>query len=169
MKHFKITIGLFSILLVMAFVAKHPYHVSVTEIKYKTADSTMGVTCRIFTSEIEESLNLIYPQIKLDLKHPKDSLQLEKELENYVRRKLTITSDKEVLQKLSYLGHEINSDEVWIYFTGECPPAKKWNLNVSFLYEHEDEQNNIVHFEIDGNRKSFKLVRPDKEAKFIFE
>ncbi|HAI81337.1 MAG TPA: hypothetical protein DCL65_09945, partial [Chryseobacterium sp.] len=65
--------------------------------------------------------------------------------------------------KINYLGYEEDSESVNIYLESEkVAQPKKVETAVSFLYNLFDDQMNIVHIIVNGNRKSQRLNYPDR-------
>jgi hypothetical protein len=69
----------------------------------------------------------------------------------------------------SYVGYEIEEEAAWCYFEGKLP-AKMRNvkINTSILYDFLETQTNFIHCYYGADKKSFKLVNPDREAEFVF-
>jgi hypothetical protein len=64
-----------------------------------------------------------------------------------------------------FLGYENENDATWIFFNiPSLVNVKSVGITTDLMYEYKEEQTNIVHITIDGNRKSFKLNAPMNEA-----
>lgn len=147
--------------------AAHPLYVSVTEINYNAADKNLEISCKIFTDDFEKTLATLYNK-KVDLFNPKDKAETDRQVSEYVRKRLLIRLDgKETV--LEFVGFERENDAIWSYFQAAVPTApKKVEINNSILYETYDKQLNLMHVAVGGTRKSTRLNYPDKEAKFEF-
>ena len=145
----------------------HPLYVSVTEINHNAADKNLEISCKIFTDDFEKTLTTLYNK-KVDLFNPRDKAETDKQVSEYIRKRLVIKLDgKEVT--LEFVGFERENDAIWSYFQVPMPTApKKVEVSNSILYEAYDKQLNLMHVSVGGNRKSTRLNYPDKEAKFEF-
>ncbi len=145
----------------------HPLYVSVTEINHNAADKTLEISCKIFTDDFEKTLTTLYNK-KVDLFNPKDKAETDRQVSEYVRKRLLIKLDgKDVI--LEFVGFERENDAIWSYFQATVPNApKKVEISNSILYETYDKQLNLMHVTVGGARKSTRLNYPDKEAKFEF-
>jgi hypothetical protein len=71
--------------------------------------------------------------------------------------------------ELRFIGFENDPEATWCYFekTG-VPGFRNIRVTSDLLYETRKEQINILHVTVDGERRSKRLVNPDKvfEASF---
>jgi hypothetical protein len=143
----------------------HPLYVSVTEINHNATDKTLEISCKIFTDDFEKTLATLYNK-KVDLFNPKDKAETDRQVSEYVRKRLLVKLDgKDVA--LEFVGFERENDAIWSYFQAAVPTApKKVEVSNSILYETYDKQLNLMHVIVGGTRKSTRLNYPDKEAKF---
>lgn len=145
----------------------HPLYVSVTEINHNAADKNLEISCKIFTDDLEKTLTTIHNK-KVDLFHPKDKAETDRQVADYVRKRLLIKLDGKDIQ-LEFVGFERENDAVWSYFQAPVPLLpRKVDISNSILYETYDKQLNLMHVSVGGDRKSIRLNFPDKEAKFEF-
>ena len=145
----------------------HPLFVSVTEINHNATDKTLEVSCKLFTDDFEKTLGSIYHK-KVDLTTPANKAETDKEVAEYIRKRLVVTLDGKPIT-LEFVGFERENDAVWSYFQAAAPAApKKIEIRNNILYEAYDKQINLMHVSVGGNRKSTKLNYPDTEAKFEF-
>ena len=71
--------------------------------------------------------------------------------------------------KINYLGFEEDKESVNVYLESEATEMpKKVETAVSLLYSFFDDQMNIVHIIVNGERKSSKLNYPDRYLYQIF-
>jgi hypothetical protein len=89
-------------------------------------------------------------------------------IEAYVRKNLSIVVDGKAVP-LHYLGFEKEKESIYVYVEGNNVAAvKKLDLTISLLQDLNDEQINIMHVSVHGERKSTKLDHPKKQASFTF-
>jgi len=145
----------------------HPLHVSVVEINHNATDKTLEISCKLFTDDFEKVLTQNYKS-KVDLINPSDRPAMEKLVNDFIRKHLTIkTNGKPV--KLLYLGYEKDNDAIYSYFQADSIVAvKKIEVTNNILHELFADQINLMHVTVGGKRKSMKLDYPEKETVFSF-
>jgi len=129
-----------SIVLLSSF-AWHKFYVSVTQIDYVPNKKRIEITHRIFIDD------------------------LEKALEKKYKKKVYLTSTKEIV----YLAREVEGD-VLIFYT-KIAISKKINtfdIFNSLLTDIYKEQQNIVHVHINSNKNSFLFTNSDTEQKIDY-
>lgn len=140
---------------------KHPYHVGSVEISYHSKSKTFEITGRFFLDDLENALSKKYGK-PFHFNDPKYKTQLNDALKNYATEYLKIKSNNKFL-KVNYIGYEEDSESVNLYLETESAESpKKVEVAASFLYNLFDDQINIVHIIIDGERKSEKLTYPNR-------
>jgi hypothetical protein len=145
----------------------HPFYVSVTEINHNAKEKTLEVSCKIFADDMEAVLKQNY-KTKVDLVSPQQHEQNNKLIADYIIKHLAFVADGKPV-KLSYVGFEKESESVYCYFEVDNLPAlKKLDVTNSLLQDFNDTQINIMHVIVNGNRKSYKLDYPNKQASFSF-
>lgn len=154
-------IYLLSIIIYNLSFAPHPYHVGSIEFNYNSKSKTFEITGRFFMDDLENALNKKYGK-SVHFLDSKYKSEINKELENYASEYLKLKSDNQFV-KVSYVGYEEDHESVNIYLESEVVKLpKKVETAVSFLYNLFDDQMNIIHIVINGERKSEKLNYPDR-------
>jgi hypothetical protein len=147
--------------------ARHPLYVSVTEINHNAADKNLEISCKIFTDDFEKTLTNIY-HTKVDLTAPANKSEADKLVMEYIKSHLLLKLDNKAVT-LSFVGFEKENDAVWSYFEVQNTLApKKIDVVNTILYETYEKQMNLMHVTVGGNRKSYRLNNPDKQASFQF-
>jgi hypothetical protein len=147
----------------------HPIHVTVTEMEHDEKDRRVEIMLRVFTDDLELALRKDLGQPDLDLLQPKGSLTVDQMIGKYVEKHLKISVDNKPL-KLTYLGHEEDSDAFVLYIEG--PNVKKLKtimVSNDFLTEVHEDQSNLVHVTVKGKVKSLRLTRNTPTDKLTFE
>lgn len=140
---------------------KHPYHVGSVEISYNSKSKTFEITGRFFLDDLENGLSKKYGK-PFHFNDVKYKTQLNEALKNYSTEYFKLKKDNEFL-KINYVGYEEDSESVNIYLESEkVENPKKVEAAVSFLYNLFDDQINLVHIIVNGNRKSEKLTYPNR-------
>lgn len=146
---------------------KHPYYVSVVEIKNNRTEKIAELTCRLFTDDLEKALKN-EGSGSLDLTHPQNKADAEKALFNYIKKHLAFTLNKQNTT-VEYVGYEIKEEAVNIYLQVPFDANfQQIHLTSDLLYREHAEQSGIFHF-IDGDKKeSRRLINPQKEIDINF-
>lgn len=139
----------------------HPYHVGSVEFNYNTKSKTFEVTGRFFMDDLENALNKKYRK-SVHFLDPKYKAEINQELELYAAEYLKLKSDNKLI-KMSYVGYEEDHESVNVYLESDpLAMPKKVETAVSLLYNLFDDQMNIIHIVISGERKSERLAYPDR-------
>jgi hypothetical protein len=143
----------------------HPFFVSVIEAEYYKKENLVGISCKIFTDDLENSL-------KKSSGQPVDIINGDK---NANRQKMMSFFPKHVKVKINnkaynyeVLGYEIDKDAAFVFLeiknTGE---PTRFEINTDLLYDLDKSQVNLIHFIKNGDRKTQRLTNPNTSA--IFE
>lgn len=147
--------------------APHPFHVSVIEINHNAADKTLEISCKIFTDDFEKILAKNY-KTKVDLINPSDKAPMDSLVKKYILSHLVISANGKPVS-LHYLGFENDQEAAYGYIEVEdIPVLNKINISTNIMYDQFEDQVNIMHVIVNGNRKSTKLNFPDTEAEIVF-
>src|SRR5258706_16143551 len=145
------------------FLVLHPLYISVTEISHNAKDKTLEISCKMFTNDLEATLEKT-AHAKVDLSEPKDKKATDKLITDYVGRHLQIKIDGKTVA-LHFLGSEKEADGTWSYFqVNDVPAVKRVEILNSLLYDNFDQEINIIHASVGGEKKSMRLNYPDTNA-----
>lgn len=145
----------------------HPFHVSVIEINHNAADKTLEVSCKIFTDDFEKILTKNY-KAKVDLISPPSKAAMDSLVKRYVLSHLAIKADGKPVT-LNYLGFENEGEAAYSYIEIEnVASVKKIEIATNLMHDLFDDQMNIVHVTVGGNRKSTKMDYPVTQTSIIF-
>jgi len=141
--------------------SKHPLHVSTTEVNINAKDKTLEVSTRIFSDDFEAILVKLYKQ-KTDLSNANLKAQMDALVKKYLLSHLQIKANGKVVA-LNYIGFEIDHEATNIYLEAEkVTPPKAVEVNSTVLYDMFDDQMSIIHVVKGANRKSSKVLYPDR-------
>ncbi len=145
----------------------HPFHVSVVELEHNSADKTLEISCKIFTDDFETILAKNY-NAKVDLTNPPNKAAMDSLVRKYINSHLAFRANgKPVI--LTYIGFEVDKEAAYGYVeVDNVPSVSKIDITNTILFDKFDDQVNIMHIKVNGERKSTKLNYPDKEASFNF-
>jgi hypothetical protein len=145
----------------------HPFYVSVTEISHNNQEKSLEISCKIFVDDLEGVLKKTYNK-PVNLSDDKKQAENGGYINDYIKKHLKITVDG-VVAKLNYVGYEKDSEAVFCYFEVlAISSVKKLAVENSMLHDFTDQQINIMHVAVHGNRQSLKLDFPNKNAGFTF-
>jgi hypothetical protein len=140
---------------------KHPLHVSTAEINFNAKDKTLEVSCRIFSDDFEAILAKLYKQ-KTDLSNPNMKSAMDELVKKYLLTHLQLKANGKAVA-MNYIGFEIDHEATNIYLEVEKVAAlKSIEVNDSILYDMFDDQMSIIHVVKGNNRKSTKILYPEK-------
>ncbi len=157
----------FSLFLADPETALHPVYVSVTEITHNAPAKTLEVSCKIFTDDFEKTLRK-YSSTKVDLINPANKNAMEELINRYVQSRLKIeVNDKLVTMK--FIGYEVVEEAVVSYYQADAVPVvNTMGIQNNLLYDFINEQINLLHITVNGNRKSTKLTHPTDKVTMQF-
>ena len=156
--YFTIVCGIFFFLTSFCF---HPYHVGSVEFNYNSKSQTFEITGRFFIDDMENALS-DKENKKLRFYDQKQSQEINEALKKYTNEYLKLKVNNKFI-KVNYLGYEESKESVDIYFETETITSpKKVETAVSFLYNIFDDQMNIIHIIVNGERKTSKLNYPNR-------
>lgn len=147
--------------------AAHPFYISVTEMLLNSKTRSLEISCKMFAEDIEDVLKQNY-KTSVDLGNDKLQAQNNKLINDYILKHLSINIDSKSVA-LKFVGYEKESESIYCYFeVMNVPAIKKLVVNNTILQDYKQEQINIIHAIINGNRKSTKLDFPENQANFNF-
>lgn len=146
----------------------HPIYMTVTEIEHNAKDKILEITCKLFTNDFENQLKKNTAE-KVDLLNPSLKLKMSKMVETYLQTHLKIALNDKGYAVIKFIGFEQVEDAIVCYFEmDEVDRVNKvvvWN---NLLYEYSNQQINLVHVTVNGNRKSYRLNYPDTKLSLDF-
>lgn len=157
----------FAITLVLVFLGStaHPYYVGVTEVSIETAKKDIRVSCKLNMNDVQ--LNLSQTAGKaIDLSNITPANQ--QLLSVLMQTGLTVQMGSKRIN-LAFLGYSIEDDAIWCFLEAKnikyYPRVTVCN---NLLYNQFESQTHFIHCTINGGRKSFKVVNPEKCATFVY-
>lgn len=146
---------------------RHPLHVSTTEITYNSKEKSLEIVCKLFTDDFENALRK-QNKTKIDLTDPILHKEMDLIIKKYIQTNLNIKIENQK-QTQKYIGYEIDREVLTIYMEIESSkPFKKITISNSILYDFFEDQMNIMHVELLGERKSGRLNNPDSQFGLVF-
>jgi len=145
----------------------HPLYITVTEINHNAKERILEVSCKVFTNDLETVLEKM-TGARVDLSAPKDKPASDKLISAYVGKHLRLKVDGKPVE-LHFIGSENEADGTWSYFqVNDVPAVKKIDAADDLLYDGFNQQINIMHVTVGGQRQSTRLDYPEANASFQF-
>lgn len=139
----------------------HPYHVGSMEFSYNTKNKTFEITGRFFIDDMENALSERENKKLRFFDHTQKN-EINNAIKNYSNEHLRLKVNNKFIN-INYLGYEENKESVDLYFESESIiQPKKVETAVSYLYNIFDDQINIIHIIVNGERKTSKLNYPNR-------
>lgn len=146
---------------------KHPFYISVVDIKHDAKTHNLNISVKLFINDIENALKKTTTKT-IDLLNPKNKPEMELELINYIKQRFSIDVNLKPTT-LDFIGYEKEEDAIWIYLeVKKIIQPKTLKINTKLLYDFLPLQTNIVHVEINGVKKSSKVTNPESIIEFKF-
>lgn len=147
----------------------HPFHVSVTDIKFKEEKKSLQVSTRIFMDDLEEALKMEYQLEKYDILEKKDDPETKNWIKNYLLKNFKLSSDSKPLD-LRFIGFEFESDVVWCYLEVEkIRKIKNLTVENSLLTSTYSDQENLVHLRAYDQVLSRRMNKKNTLEKFSIQ
>lgn len=148
-----------------AFTTAHKFYVSVTNVNYSEKDKAIQITSRIFIDDFEKILQERY-DIEAKLATENESRLADEFIEKYLRAKLAVEIDG-VPVSYDFIGKKYDADVMICYIEApkiDLTKIQTIQIENEILTDLFDEQQNVVHFKVDGKKKSFVLVKSDTKG-----
>jgi hypothetical protein len=160
-------LGLFLILALGFNAKKHPFYLSVIDIKHDAKQQSLHLSIKMFTNDIEDALKKT-TSTSIDLLNPKNKAEMETELMNYIKKRFRFSVNAKPAI-LDFIGYEKEEDAIWCYLeVKKVSRPKIIKVHTTLLFDFLPQQTIIVHAEINGIKKSSKVVNPDSGVEFNF-
>lgn len=159
--------GLFLVLVFGFHSIKHPFYITVVDIKHDAKQQSLNISVKLFTNDIEEALKKTTSK-SIDLLNPKNKTEMEIELMNYIKKRLSIMINNKATS-IGFIGYEKEEDAIWAYLEiKKVGLTKNIKIDTKLLYDFLPQQSNIIHAEVNGVKKSSKVNNPDSKVEFNF-
>ncbi len=143
----------------LAFTAAHKFYLSVTNVDYSEKEQSLQIISRIFIDDMEAVLEARY-EVDPALATEAESPEADAYIERYLRAKFNVSVNGQ-RQEYRFLGKRYDKDLLVCYLEVSGVPQsslKSVEIDNSVLTDLFEEQRNLVHFNILGNKKSLVLT-----------
>lgn len=146
---------------------KHPFYFSFAEFEYNYSEKAFQGSIKIFINDLEQSIKKDKNQ-KLDLLHVKDTTYVNSVLHRYLNSNLSFDVNGSIL-KSNFVGFECEGEVIYLHVEFlNCKEPKQVSMINTILYDLSDLQTNFVTIKSGNQKKTVKLVNPEKFAQLIF-
>lgn len=149
----------------LAFTTVHKFYVSVTNVGYSEKEDALQITSRVFIDDMDAVMKERY-DIYTELDTERESPLAEEYLEKYLRTKFVVEVNGEP-RTYDYIGKKYDNNVVIFYLEIpqlKYPEVSSIQIQNEMLTDLFDDQQNIVHFKIDGKKKSFVLMKENTKG-----
>jgi hypothetical protein len=149
-------------------ITEHPLHVGVVEVNHNKAEHTLEVQCKLYTDDFETTLSRLFKR-KIDLTNPAYHAAMDTLVERYLSQRVRLAINGKA-SRATYLGFEQEKEAVYAFIEISDVPnvIKEVQFDVSLLFDLYEDQINLVHVTIDGQRKSTKVDYPQSKGAVTF-
>jgi len=146
----------------------HKYYVGITKIEYISESKSLQIISQVFVEDLELALSSKY-NVNISLGTDKERPEDKELIKKYILNKLTIeVNGSPVL--LNYIGMEYDSDMVKSYIeVTNVSEIKSLEIENKVLMDQFSEQQNIVHFKSEKNRRSIILDKDNPKGVLNFD
>lgn len=161
-----ITIVLFASFSITSFSA-HKFYIGVYQLDYKSDKKQFQITSRVFIDDMEKALEDKYKK-KLNLATAKENDNANEFIKAYFKEKFTVAINSKP-QEMKFLAKEYEDDVLICYHTlNFSSKIKSIYIYNSILTEQFSEQQNLLHTDINSNKKSFLFTNTNTQEKLEF-
>lgn len=158
------------ILLITSFIL-HPFHVSVTDIKFKKDKKVLEITSRIFVDDFEKAIQKEKSLKNFDIVETKDSSQTKTWIKEYIMKSFKLSINSRPLD-IQYVGFEFGEeyDVIWCYLeVQKIRKVRELTVVNTIFTDLYDDQENIVHLRAYDEVVSKRMTRKNKTEQFKIE
>ena len=163
---FKIILFL-TVFSIMSSFTVHKFYVSVTQIDFVPKKQRIEITSRIFIDDFEKVLKNKYDK-NFYLSTKKEIPEADAYIQKYLEEKIKLVINNKPY-KVTFITKEVEDDVLICYlkviFTEKITTFEIYN---SLLTEMFSEQKNIVHTNINSNKKSVLLTYSERSTLLEF-
>lgn len=156
---------LMALLPFFVWVGAHKFYISVTNVDYAEKDNAVQIITRVFIDDMNAVLTERYG-VETKLGTEKESELDREHLNTYLRSKFVVSVNGKVV-KYTFIGKKYDTDMILCYIeVPDIPLAdlKQIAIQNEILMDFYDDQQNVVHFKINGKKKSFVLIKSDTKG-----
>ncbi|WP_338376441.1 DUF6702 family protein [uncultured Flavobacterium sp.] len=142
----------------------HKFYIGVFQVDYKLEKKEFQITSRVFIDDVEKALETKYKK-KLYLATSKENKESDALIAEYFNEKFKISVNNKT-QEMVFVAKEYEDDVLICYHTiNYSNKIKLLDIKNSILTEQFSDQQNLLHININSNKKSFLFTNTNKQEK----
>jgi len=144
----------------------HPVHVSILNAEYTTGKSSMDLSFKVFTSDLELALAHNY-SVAMNLGKSNENKDVISYINKYFSSGIfSITVNNNYKPKLVFYKKQINEDAIWLYFKVPLNgKIKELFITDVVLLDIYEDQTNLLIFAKDGKEMGYRFTINQRDAK----
>jgi hypothetical protein len=154
MSNFFRTIFFVSFFMVLSSFTIHKFYVAIYQIDYVSDKKMLHITSRIFVDDLNDALTKKY-KTKTFLGENQESQKDIDLMKKYISEHFFISINGKKKQ-INFANKEIDGNIIICYYNvKDVPKIKQIEIENQVLFEYQEEQQNIIHTNIQNIKKSF--------------
>jgi len=157
-------------ILLLIFNPAHEFHMSKTDIHYKSDQKSIQFSVFLFIDDFEETVLLQQDSTELKLFTDQESASSDSIIYNYISDRLSIEVDDHIISP-DYIGKELDEKDLqgmWIYLeVNDQNTFSTMSVSNSLLTESFSDQRNIINVLVDKKRIAYHILDKDDYLKEI--
>ncbi len=164
MKKFIVTIVVLFLSFSLTSFSTHKFYIGVYQVDYKLDKKEFQITSRVFIDDIEKALETKYKK-KLYLATSKENKESDALIAKYFKEKFKVAVNDKA-QEMVFLAKEYEDDVLICYHKiNYSSKIKSLNMYNTILTEQFSEQQNLLHINVNSNKKSFLFTNTNTDEK----
>ena len=145
----------------------HPIYIAVAEIDYNSSDRFATMVCRTYSDDLELALSKHYHKTE-NFDRPEKIKELSSEMEGYIKNHVQLKINGKAMNFV-FTNFKTEDNTVLMYFRiNNINDIKKLEVTDTIFYELYENQIQLVHITVNGNRKSNRITNPESKIAFDF-
>jgi len=150
-----------ALLFILSSFTAHKFYVSINQIEYKSDKKEVQITARYFIDDLNNALEKMH-NTKFYLESKIQTTAQEKLLTEYLHQNFSVKINSN-LSTLKIIDKELEDDVLIFYIVIEkVSKIKTLEIKNTMLFDFSNEQQNIIHSNINGIKKSILYHYGDK-------
>lgn len=167
MKKIATVLLLFLMLIGLTAMYVHKFYVAVYQMDYSPEKKALHITSRIFIDDFNAALGKKYKK-KYYLGTSKESNEEVLAMQQYLLEKLAVKINGQE-KNIRYLGKEMEDDVLICYYSiKDVEQPRTLDVKCTLLLDYISEQQNIIHANVAGVRKSLLLTEDTTKGSLKF-
>ena len=148
--------------------AKHPIHLSITNVDYNQSKKKFEISFKMFTDDFQQIIFQKYA-VKINLKNINDDKKSCEYINKYINEhfSLIINTQNIFLEDMKFKNSEIKDDNLWLYYEIKYnKQATNVEIRNSLMLDLYRDQKNLLIFTYKKTQKAFTFTEKNTKEKF---